>query len=141
MTEKPRTIGRLWRDAVAAGHRSPPYLVEGDGGWTEISWDEAARRVDELANGLLALGLRRGEAFGILASTRLEWVLFDFALALVGAVTAPIYGNSSAKDAAYVVEHSEAVGVLCEDETQRAKLDGSAVEHLLTFADLDDLRA
>src|SRR5207244_6776970 len=51
------------------------------------------------------------------------------------------YANSSAKDAAYVVAHSEAVGVLCEDESQRAKLDGLALEHVLTFDDLDGLRA
>src|SRR5439155_7529929 len=98
VTESPRTIGRLWRDAVAARRRSPPYLVERDGGWAEISWDEAARRVDEFANGLLALGIGKAEAFGILASTRLDWVLFDFALALTGAITSPVYATGPARD-------------------------------------------
>src|SRR5438477_298479 len=140
MTEKPRTIGRLWRDAVAAGHRGPPYLVERDGGWAEVSWDEAARRVDDLANGLLALELRKGEAFGILASTRLEWVLFDFALALVGAVGAPAYATGSARDSVHVLEHSDAVGVLVEDDEQRAKIEGVDLRHVLSFADLDALR-
>ena len=77
---------------------------------------EAARRVDELANGLLALGIRKGDAFGILAGTRVEWCLFDFALALVGGVTAPIYANSSPEDCRYVLAHSDAVGVLVEDD-------------------------
>ena len=135
-----RTIGRLWQDAVERNPAGTGYLVEEADGWRAVSWAEAGRDVEELAHGLMALGVRKGDAFAILASTRLEWVLFDFALALIGAVTAPIYMNSSAKDAAYVVEHSEAVGVICEDETQRAKLDGLAVDHLLTFADLDELR-
>jgi long-chain acyl-CoA synthetase len=100
-----------------------------------------ARLVDELAHGLLALGVRKGDAFAILASTRIEWVLFDFALALVGGVTAPIYMNSSARDVAYVLAHSEAIGVLCEDDEQRQKIAGVGLEHVLTFADLDDLRA
>src|SRR5207248_8560913 len=73
--------------------------------------------------------------------TSLEWALFDFALALVGAIGAPVYANSSAKDAQYVVTHSEAIGVLCEDQGQRAKVEPLGLEHLLTFADLDDLRA
>src|SRR5205085_2926256 len=60
---------------------------------------------------------------------------------LVGAVGAAVYASSSPRDCAYVVEHSDAVGVLAEDDEQRAKLDGAGVEHLLTFADLDDLRA
>jgi long-chain acyl-CoA synthetase len=136
-----RTIARLWQDAVERDPAGTAYLVEEGDAWRPVSWAEAGRAVDELAHGLLALGIRKGDAFGILASTRLEWVLFDFALALIGAVTAPIYMNSSARDTAYVVEHSEAVGVLFEDETQRSKLDGLAVDHVLTFTDLDELRA
>jgi long-chain acyl-CoA synthetase len=135
-----RTIARLWQDAVARGLESPAYLVQEGEAWRPVSWAEAAEAVDEIAHGLLALGVRKGDAFAILASTRLEWVLFDFALGLIGAVGAPIYMNSSPRDAVYVAEHSEAVGVLCEDDEQRAKLAGLQLEHVLTFADLPALR-
>ena len=135
-----RTIARLWQDAVARGLESPAYLVQEGEEWRPVSWAEAGQAVDEIAHGLLALGVRKGDAFAILASTRLEWVLFDFALGLIGAVGAPIYMNNSPKDAAYVAEHSEAVGVLCEDDEQRAKLAGLELEHELTFADLPALR-
>lgn len=135
-----RTIGRLWRDGVAAGRTNAAYLVEGPDGWSEISWDEAARTVDELANGLLALGLRKGDVVGILAQTSLEWALFDFALGLIGAVGAAVYANSSPKDARYVLEHSDAVAVLVENEEQRAKIAELEIPHVLTFADLDGLR-
>jgi long-chain acyl-CoA synthetase len=136
-----RTIARLWQDAVAREPDGVAYLVEEDGEWKPVTWAEAGQVVDELAHGLLALGVRKGDAFAILASTRIEWVLFDFALALVGGVTAPIYMNSSPRDVSYVLAHSEAVGVLCEDEEQRQKVSEAALEHVLTFADLDDLRA
>jgi long-chain acyl-CoA synthetase len=136
-----QTIARLWQDAVARDPDGVAYLVEEDGDWKPVTWAEAGRLVDELAHGLLALGVRKGDAFAILASTRIEWVLFDFALALVGGVTAPIYMNSSARDVAYVLAHSEAIGVLCEDDEQRQKIAGVGLEHVLTFADLDDLRA
>jgi long-chain acyl-CoA synthetase len=136
-----RTIGELWREATAAGRSRPAYLVEREDGWEEVSWDEAGRAVEELANGLLALGVRKGDAFGILAQTTLEWALFDYALARVGAVGAAIYANSSPKDCRYVLEHSDAVGVLVEDETQRAKIADVALAHVLTFAGLDELRA
>ena len=135
-----RTIARLWQDAVARDRPGPAYLVQDGDAWREVSWREAARIVDELAHGLLALGIRKGDAFAILASTRLEWALFDFALGLIGAVGAPIYMNSSPRDAHHVLTHSEAVGILCEDEVQRAKVDGVELEHVLTFADLDGLR-
>ena len=88
MSEK-RTIAMSWDTAVAANRTTPAYLVEEEGGWREVSWPEAAQAVDEIAHGLLALGVRKGDAFGILARTRLEWSLFDFALAHVGAKGPP----------------------------------------------------
>jgi long-chain acyl-CoA synthetase len=134
-----RTIANLWRDGLAAGHAEPAYLHEVDGEWREVTRAEAALVVDELANGLLALGVRKGDAFALLARTSLEWALFDFALAFVGAVGAPIYANSSPRDVHYVLEHSESVGVLVEDDVQRAKTEGFA-GHVLSFSDLDGLR-
>ena len=141
MNTQQRTIVRLWRDAVASGRPDPLYLAEGDGDWAPVPLAEAARRVDELANGLLALGVRKGDSFGILAGTRVEWCLFDFALALVGGVTAPVYASSSPEDCRYVLAHSDAVGVLVEDKVQLEKVEAvrselPALEHVLTIAEL-----
>ncbi len=141
-----RTIGALWREGVAAGHPEPAYLTRRDGTWQPVSWAEAAERVDLLAHGLLARGVRKGDSFGIVARTTLEWALADFALALVGAVTAPVYPTSSPKDTAYVLRHSGAVGALLEDTDQRAKVDAErdslpALRDALVlgFGDLDTL--
>jgi long-chain acyl-CoA synthetase len=144
MSAGQRTIVRLWRDAVASGRPDPLYLAEGGGEWTPVPLAEAARRVDELANGLLALGIRKGDAFGILGATRVEWCLFDFALALTGGVTAPIYANSSPEDCRYVLSHSDAVGVLVEDDEQLRKVESvrgelPGLQHVLTFAGLEEL--
>jgi len=136
-----RTIGRLWSDATSAGRGTPAYLIEREDGWHEVSWDEAATAVEELANGLLALGIRKGDAFGILAQTSLEWALFDYALGRIGAVGAAIYANSAPHDCRYVLEHSDAVGVLVEDEQQRAKVADLGLQHLISYAELDELRA
>jgi long-chain acyl-CoA synthetase len=136
-----RTIGQLWQNAVAAGRTRPAYLAETGDAWREVSWQEAGQAVEELANGLLMLGVRKGEAFGILAQTSLEWALFDYALARIGAVGAAVYANSSPNDARYVLEHSDSIGVLVDDEAQREKVAGLPLRHVITFAELDDLRA
>jgi long-chain acyl-CoA synthetase len=141
-----RTIERLWRDAVAAGRTTPAYLVQDGDEWQPVSWEDAAARVEGYANGLLSLGVAKGDAFAILASSRVEWAFFDFALGSVGAIAAPIYANSSARDTGYILEHSESVGVLCEEDGQRAKVESvragiPRLRHVLTFADLDDLAA
>jgi long-chain acyl-CoA synthetase len=143
-TRGARTIARLWREATAQPRTNPAYLVETNDGWQPVSWAEAARRVDEIANGFLALGIGRGNAVAIVGATRLEWVLVDFALGLIGAIAAPIYPNSSAKDCGYIVAHSDAVAAVVEDDPQRAKVeetraDAPALEHVITFAELDEL--
>ena len=136
-----RTIAHLWQRALAARHPGPAYLVETDAGWREVSWHEADERVQAYANGFLALGVRKGDRVAILARNSLEWGLLDFALAHVGAVTVPVYASSSAHDVGYVVGHSQSVGIVCENDEQRAKVRAvedelGSLEHVLAFADL-----
>jgi long-chain acyl-CoA synthetase len=140
-----RTIARLWRDAVAAGRTGPAYLAEAEGGgWNEVSWAEADERVRAYANGFLARGVRKGDNVAILARNSLDWALVDFALAQMGAVGIPVYASSSARDVGYLLSHSEAVAIVCEDAVQLAKIEEVASElpslqHVLTYHDLEGL--
>jgi long-chain acyl-CoA synthetase len=139
-----KTIASLW--GSARGRTGTAYLTERDGSWEEMSWTEAADAVDEIANGLLSLGVGKGDAFGILGRTKLEWVLFDYALGSIGAIGAGIYPSLPPKDCAYVLDHSDAVGVFVEDDEQRAKIEAERenlpkLSHVLEYAGLDDLRA
>lgn len=143
---RPRTIARLWNDAVAAGHAAPPYRVETGDGWQQVSWLSADAAVQELAHGLLALGVVPGDRFAILAGTRLEWSLFDFALASIGAVSVPIFPTSSQRDIAYVLGHARASGILVETPEQQRTVEGLGADlgnlrRVLVMAGLDDLRA
>ena len=136
-----RTIWSLWQDALAEKRTQPAYLVEENGGWREVSQAEAAQAVDELAHGLLALGIEKGDSFGILARTRLEWVLLDFALAQIGVVPAPIYPSSTPTECCYILEHSNAVGCFVEDDELLAKIEAARPEHVYTIETLPELRA
>ena len=143
--EQGRTIARLWQNAVSAGRSGPAYLTESDeAGWTEVSWSEADERVHAYANGFLARGVRKGDNVALLARNSLDWALVDFALARMGAVGIPVYASSSARDVGYLLSHSEAVAVVCEDATQLAKVEEvaselPALQHVLTYHDLEGL--
>jgi long-chain acyl-CoA synthetase len=136
-----RTIWSLWQEALAEERTKPAYLVEENGGWREVSQAEAAEAVDELAHGLLSLGIKKGDSFGILARTRLEWVLLDFALAQIGTVPAPIYPSSTPTECCYILEHSNAVGCFVEDDELLAKIEAARPEHVYTIETLPELRA
>jgi long-chain acyl-CoA synthetase len=117
-----RTVPELWRNAVRDAPDEPAYLEERDDGWQPVSWPVAAERVEDLARGLLARGVRHGDRVAILSCTRLEWILLDWAVMSIGAVVVGLYPTSSAKECAYVLEHCEAVLAFAEDEEQTHKL-------------------
>src|SRR5262245_36191561 len=78
------TIGSFF-DKAAARFRDREALVvrHQDIRWT---YGELARRVDDLAAGLLALGLEPGDRVGIWSPNNAEWVLTQFATAKAGLI-------------------------------------------------------
>jgi long-chain acyl-CoA synthetase len=117
-----RTAPELWRDAVRDAPAEPAYLEEVAESWRPVSWDEAAQRVEALAHGLLARGVRHGDRVAVLSRTRLEWILIDWAAMSIGAVVVGLYPTSTAKECEYMLEHCEAVLAFTEDEEQTHKL-------------------
>jgi long-chain acyl-CoA synthetase len=141
-----RTAPELWREAVRNAPAGPAYLEEGPEGWSPVSWDEATERIDALARGLLAHGVRHGDSVAVLSRTSVDWILLDWAIMSIGAVVVGLYPTSSAKECAYVLEHSEAVLAFAEDEAQTHKLvsvRGSlpALREIMTFDRLEKFEA
>ena len=76
------TIPQLLGEAVSRfGPRDAAVFCEQD---VRLSYYDLDRAVDELASGLLALGLSKGDRLGIWSPNRVEWVLTQFATARVG---------------------------------------------------------
>jgi long-chain acyl-CoA synthetase len=138
-TSEARTLAALWSSAVAEKRQGVAYLEPEHGAWREVSWDEAGQRVTELAHGLLDLGIARGDRVAILGATCLDWALLDFALLTIGAVVVPIYPTSSPSEITYILENSEACGIVTQRAEQLEGLPG--LTHRLCFADLDELAA
>jgi long-chain acyl-CoA synthetase len=141
-----RTAPALWRYVLEKRWPAPAYLEELDDGWREVSWDEAARRGAALSHALLARGVQRGDVVAVLARTRLEWILLDWAIMNVGAVVVGIYPTSTAPECAYILAHSEAVLAFAENDEQRHKLASVRGElpqlrEIVTFGGLPELEA
>ena len=90
--------------------------------WKALSWADYARRAGHVGLGLRALGLTDGGHVGVLAENRVEWVLTQLGVGLVGAVTVGVYPTSPATEVAYVLAHADAEIVVCEDQEQSDKL-------------------
>jgi len=117
-----RTGPALWHYALEQHRTTPAFLAEEADGWRRVDWDEAARRVDELARGLLARGVGHGDKVAILSRTNLEWSLLDWAILSIGAVVVGVYPTSAAVEVGYILGHAEAVLAIVEDDVQLAKV-------------------
>jgi long-chain acyl-CoA synthetase len=112
----PSSAAERFGEGIAARHKV-------DGEWRELTYAEASEAIDEVALGLIELGVKTGDRVGILADTRLEWTLASYGISATGAVVVPVYPTNSPKECAWVLGNSEAVAVFCENEEQRAKID------------------
>ena len=116
-----------------------------NGTWRAITHKELGRRVVAVTAGLRELGIKPGDRVSILAETRPEWAIADYACLCAQAADVPIYPTLTAKQTEYILKDSGAVAVFCSTAEQVAKLFTikdrlPALQHIIAF-DPDAKRA
>ena len=81
-----------------------------------LSYRDFDRKINRAANGLLELGVKKGDRVALLLSNRPEFLYAWFGLAKIGAVMVPINTGFKEKEAGYVINHSEAAGLIFDRE-------------------------
>ena len=74
---------------------------------TKITYGDLNHRVDQVARGFLALGIKKGDRVALLMDNRPEWLVVDFALAKVGAILVPINIRYRQHELDYILNHSK----------------------------------
>ena len=117
------TLAGLFPAAVAkhGPKRAVLYKDESDQ-WVSKTYAEVGEIVRGLSLGLIDLGIEKGDKVAILSNTRPEWSYFDFAALSAGATVVPIYQTNSAEECQYVLENSDSVAVIVEDDAQLEKV-------------------
>ena len=108
-------------ERVAARHKV-------DGEWRELTYEQVGAAIEEVALGLIELGIESGDRVAILSDTRLEWTLASYGITAAGAVVVPVYPTNSPRECEWVLGNSGARAVFCESAQQRAKIDQVAGE-------------
>jgi long-chain acyl-CoA synthetase len=99
-----------------------PMMRQKDLGiWRTYTWREVGTLVEEMAAGLVALGLAPGEVASVLANTSREWVWADLAVLSAGGVCCGIYPTDSAAQVHYLCEDSTTRVLFVEDDEQLDK--------------------
>jgi long-chain acyl-CoA synthetase len=119
----------------------PAYFVRNDSHWQSTSYVEYLNQVKQVAKALISFGVDAGGCTCILGQNRPEWTIFDLASMMIGAIPAGIYVTSSAKECAYIIDHSESKCILVENlsQWQKIKQIRSTCPHLEKIIIMDTL--
>ncbi|MBP2321081.1 long-chain acyl-CoA synthetase [Kibdelosporangium banguiense] len=92
-------------------------------GWQDVTASQFLAEVVDVGKGLIGSGVGTGDRVAILAATRYEWTLFDFAVWAVGGVPVPIYATSSEEQVQWILSDSGSVAVVVENDALLAKVE------------------
>lgn len=96
------------------------FTVKEQDAWRDVTAAQFNLEVRSVAKGLIAEGLQPGDRLAIMARTRYEWTVLDFATWVAGGVPVPIYETSSAEQVEWIVKDSGARFAVVETAKHRA---------------------
>lgn len=111
----------LKRNASQYGSKAA-YREKEFGIWQSWTWAEAQVEIENLALGLINMGVNPGDHIAIIGRNRpyLYWSMV--AAQMAGAVPVPLYQDASADEMAYTLGHCQARFVICADQEQVDKV-------------------
>ena len=117
-----KTISQ-WLEYWAETTPDREYLVYSDRN-LRFTWKEFNQRVDNMAKGLMSIGVERGTHVGIWATNVPDWLTFLYAGAKIGAVLVTVNTNYKQNELEYLVKDSD-IHTLCITE---GVFDGSYID-------------
>lgn len=111
-----------WVRRVAESPDGAAFRFKEGGAWRSMTWGEADVIAREIASGLAAAGIAAGDRVCLLSQSRVEWMLCDVAILLLGAITVPIYASNTPDQCAFIVKDCGARMVIVEDAAQLEKM-------------------
>ncbi|HET6670515.1 MAG TPA: long-chain fatty acid--CoA ligase [Pyrinomonadaceae bacterium] len=105
---EPTTLVEVFEHIERDHKRADTLNYKRDGRWLSISSAELLKSAQEIAAGLAALGIKRGDRLAILAESRPEWTLIDAGCIFAGVIDVPIYPTLMPPQVRYILKDSGA---------------------------------
>src|SRR5579864_2827785 len=123
-----RTIYQVLEEAARLYGEAPALRQpRGDGSYVTYSWNEYRRAAEEIAAGLRALGVEKGDVVALNSETRLEFYLADLGILTSGCIAAALYPNYPAPELVRAIGNAGASVVFVEDPKALKPLRAAAV--------------
>lgn len=115
---------QMFRAGVQTYGDGPMLRARREGAWTWMTWTQVRRQVDDVASGLIDLGVQPGDRVALLCENRPEWVICDLAILTCAATTVGIYLTLTPKQIEYQLSDSGARAIIVSNREQLSKVLG-----------------
>ena len=121
------------------------FAAKEGGSWKKYSTREVYDMVNQLASGLMELGISandmsvdKRDKVAIISKNRPEWLMVDLAVQKVGGVLAPIYPTINVNELQFILNDSQAKVIFVNDEELFLKVKSikdnvPSLQHVFTF--------
>jgi len=115
-------VSLLQRRAAAAPDHAALAYRDGDV-FVDVSTSHLWETVLDIAAGLVASGVQKGDRVALHSATRIEFTYFDYAIWAAGAATTTIYETSSAEQIKWILSDSGSVAIVTENAETKSVFD------------------
>ena len=116
------TFPRLMLDHAAQRPAAPALREKEYGIWQTLSWRELALLVRQLAGGLAAAGLAKGQHVVVVGENRPRLYASMLAAQALGAIPVPLYQDAASSEFVFPLTNAEVAFAVVEDQEQVDKL-------------------
>ncbi|HZK42939.1 MAG TPA: long-chain fatty acid--CoA ligase [Syntrophomonadaceae bacterium] len=110
------TVPQMFYSTVKHFGDRPANIYKDGEEWKELNYKGWAKVSEEIAHGLLSLGVEKGTANCIIAHTCAQWAWSDIGNQLAGGVTVTIFPTLSDDEIMYILTHSKVNYVFAGDK-------------------------
>ena len=123
----PNLVAMLLDRAKTFGAKPALWGKRGDQ-WHSLTYAELGQQVACLAGRLRALGIGRGDRVALVAENRPEWIVADYAIMAIGAITVPAYTTNTVADNRHIFGNAGVRGVIASTRALADRAFAAALE-------------
>jgi len=122
-------------------HRNDVLNAKIGGKWQSWSIDDICDLADHISYGLMHLGIGPDDKVAIISPNRPEWILADFGIAQIGAISVPVYPTMGAADTEFILNDAGVKIVLLADAELNDKIQSiqskiPSLSHVFSFNEI-----
>jgi long-chain acyl-CoA synthetase len=134
------SLTHMFYDQATTMPDKPLSFAKVDDVWVSQTWHQVAEKVTKLAAALRQLGIAKGDRVVIVSENRPEWMVADFAIMSIGAISVPTYTTNTVRDHAHIIENSGATAAIVSSKNLartflKAAHECDELQHTIVMAD------